>query len=410
MNPLDLLLAIGGGALLVLGASSGLLRNRFPISQPLLATLVGILVGPAVFDLLAVDAFGTWHRILEEAARLTVAIALVDVAMTLPKRYLNENWRPVAVMIGLVMPLMALASALLVWWLLGVDWWVALLIGAVVTPTDPVLASGIVTGKTAQQNVPGRVRYLILAEAGANDALALPLVLLPLIMMHHADGPVLHWLTHAILWEVGIAVIVGLVVGEIAGRVLRVANRHTAAKDPALVTVGLALALTLLGLVHLVGSDGLLAAFVATLAMKRNVDDRLQEEQEELGSSLRRFFEIPVFILFGIAIPWQAWGERGWVLLALVALILLLRRLPAVAALFWAVQPLRSVADLLFVGWFGPIGIAALFYAMLAISREGEHVGWEIGSAAIFGSILIHGITATPFTKWYGRVTGGANR
>jgi NhaP-type Na+/H+ or K+/H+ antiporter len=134
----------------------------------------------------------------------------MGVAMRLPNRYIFRQWKSVAVMLGLVMPLMWLVSELLSFWLLPIgSLWVALLIGAVVTPTDPVVASSIVTGDLAEENIPGHVRHILSAESGSNDGLAFPLVMLPILFLTRPEGALTHWLTYTLLWEVLAAVLIG---------------------------------------------------------------------------------------------------------------------------------------------------------------------------------------------------------
>jgi sodium/hydrogen antiporter len=108
-----------------------------------------------------------------------------------------------------------------------------------------------------------------------------------------------------------------------------------------------------------------------------------------------------------MALPWEGWLELGWGGLLLVAAVLVLRRLPAVLALRPLLGPLRSKGkDVLFLGWFGPIGAAALYYAAFSYRETGIEAAWTVGSLVICASLLVHGISATPLTKLYGRLLG----
>jgi NhaP-type Na+/H+ or K+/H+ antiporter len=199
LSELNVALAAVGGSVLVLGLLSGLVRRSI-LSEPLLALLVGVLLGPAALGLLDPAGWGSQEEtILEQAARLTLAISLMGVALRLPKREPFSGWRSLAVLLGLVMPLMWLTSGLLVYLILGLPLLVALLVGAVVTPTDPVISSTIVTGELAEKNLPDRVRYTLSAESGANDGLAYPLVFLPiLLLLRPPEEALWHWLTHTL--------------------------------------------------------------------------------------------------------------------------------------------------------------------------------------------------------------------
>jgi sodium/hydrogen antiporter len=109
--------------------------------------------------------------------------------------------------------------------------------------------------------------------------------------------------------------------------------------------------------------------------------------------------------VLGMALPWEGWLELGWGGLLLVAAVLLLRRLPAVLALRPLLGSLRSRGkDVLFLGWFGPIGTAVLYYAAFSYRETGIEAAWIVGSLVICASVVVHGVSATPLTKLYGRL------
>src|SRR5919112_6358505 len=142
-------LAAVGGLLLLLGMLGGILKERTPVSEPLIALIAGVLIGPAALGLLDLADIGDQTLILEEAALVTLGIALVGVALRLPVGYSSSNWRLLVVLLGIVMPLMWIVSGLLVYLILGFPFWVSVLVGAIITPTDPVVASSIVAGGAA---------------------------------------------------------------------------------------------------------------------------------------------------------------------------------------------------------------------------------------------------------------------
>jgi NhaP-type Na+/H+ or K+/H+ antiporter len=308
------------------------------------------------------------------------------------------------VLLVLVMPLMWLVSGLLVYLILGVPFLVALLVGAVVTPTDPVVSSTIVTGELAEENLPDRLRYTLSGESGANDGLAYPFVLLPILLLSRSPREALsHWLTHTLLWEVGAAVVFGVLVGYGAGRLLEWAQGKGAMERTSFLAYTIALSLAVLGSAKLLGTDGVLAVFVAGLAFDAAVSESDRAEEERIQEAVNRFFILPIFVLLGATIPWEGWLELGWAGLLLVLAVLLLRRLPAVLALRPLLGRVRATRDALFLGWFGPIGVAALFYANFSVGEAGVEEAWVVGSLIICASILVHGLSATPLTRLYGR-------
>lgn len=403
MIEINIALVAVGAVVLVVGLLSNLLRSSF-VSTPMVALLAGVLLGPAMLGLLVPSDWGGQEEtILEQATRLTLAISLMGVALRLPERFPFRDWRSMAVLLGLVMPFMWLASGLLVYLILGLPLLVALLVGAVITPTDPVVSSTIVTGDVAEEDLPGRLRHTLSAESGANDGLAYPFVFLPILLLSRPSGEAwMHWVTHTLVWEVGGAVIFGALVGYGAGRLLEWAEHKDAIEESFFLVYTIALSLVVLGAAKLLGSDGILAVFVAGLGFDFAVKgDR--EQQRRVQEASTRFFILPIFVLLGLTIPWEGWAELGWGGPVLVVAVLLLRRLPAVLALNPLMRGVRGGANALFLGWFGPIGVAALYYANLSLRETGIEAAWTVGSLAICASILAHGLTAAPLTKLYGR-------
>src|ERR687893_63393 len=401
-------LAAVGGLLLLLGVLGGLLKERTPISEPLIALLAGVLIGPAALGLLDLAELGNETLILEEAALLTLGIALVGVALRLPVGYASSNWRLLIVLLGILMPLMWIVSGLLVYLILGVPFWVAVLIGAIVTPTDPVVASSVVAGGVAERNLPAPLRHAISSESGFNDGLALPFVVLPVLVLTEPPGEVLgHWVTHTVLLEIVAGAALAALMGYLAGKTLRWAERKETMERTSLLTISLALSLTVLGVTELLHLNGVLAAFVAGIVFNFSGSSDAKESQEEIQEAISRFFDLPIFVLLGMALPWQGWLDLGWRGPLLVVAVLLLRRLPAVLALRPLLGPLRRRArDVFFIGWFGPIGAAALYYAAFSLRETGIEEVWVVGSLVICASVLVHGVSATPLTKLYGRLPG----
>jgi NhaP-type Na+/H+ or K+/H+ antiporter len=167
-------------------------------------------------------------------------------------------------------------------------------------------------------------------------------------------------------------------------------------------TIALALSLSVLGIVKLLESDGILATFAAGIAFNSLVRGQHEAHQERVQEQVKRFFDLPIFVLLGIALPWSEWQALGWRGVVLAGAVLLLRRMPALLVWQHAIGQLHHTREALLAGWFGPIGIAALFYATLAVRKAGYDLVWNVGSLIICTSIVAHGVSATPLTKWWG--------
>lgn len=399
MTEFNIALLTVGLLVLLVGLASEWLQSRSVLSEPLIALVLGTLLGPLGFGWLSPQGWGDEFAITEEVARVTLALSLVGTALRLPRGYLRGHGRSLAMMLGAVMPLMWLVMAGL-GVLVGLPLVTALLVGAVVTPTDPVIASAIVAGKTAQNNIPSRLRHLLSAESGANDGLAYPLVLLPILLLTRPAGEVLGvWLGRVVAWEVLGAALIGAGLGWLTGRLLQWV-RPGQPDAVHLTSVG-AFAFTVLAGAKLLVTDGVFAVFVAGVVLVATSTNLARTGG--IQEALNRFFVLPVFALLGLLLPWQAWLGLGWRGPVLVLGALLLRRLPVVLALRRLVPALRDRRDALLIGWFGPIGVGALFYGALAQRETGLTLPWTVGSLLVVASVVAHGLSATPLTRWFGR-------
>lgn len=213
-----------------------------------------------------------------------------------------------------------------------------------------------------------------------------------------------------LLWKGLGAVLIGGAVGYVVGRV----QTWSAARDYAETVTGpltalfLALALALATGAELVESDGALAVLVAGVvyALARapgGPKNRMHEEHRDYQDVIKQVLQIPIFALFGSALPWDQWAELGWKGPVLVAAILLLRRIPAVLLLKPIVGQLRRWDEALFVGCFGPVGVGGLFFAAVTTKETQDERVWVISTLIIAATIVAHVLTATPLSQWLGR-------
>ena len=395
--------------LLLLGTTSGLVNARLWMSEPLVCTIAGIVLGPLVLGLIRIDPSSdpAAHDFFREAARVTLAIAVLASAIRLPRGWLRKQWRGLAVALGPGMVLMWGAGTVVAAYALGLPWMTAALVGAIVAPTDPVLSAPVVGGRLARRAIPADLRHGINAESGANDGLALPIVMLPLYYILDARaGDASHalsdWGLHAVLIEVGGAVVFGVAGGYLASKCLRWARRDPDSDRSSLLTIALALALATLGGLQAIGGNGVLGAFIAGATLNEAYEEDAQEHQEHFNEAIGRFFDLPIMFLLGAAIPWGAWHGLGWRGVLFVVGLLLFRRIPAWLLLRPLMPWTRPLPQALFAGWFGPIGAAALFYALDAQDLTGLTNLWPIVSLAATASVVAHGVTGTHLSALLG--------
>jgi sodium/hydrogen antiporter len=388
-------------ALVALGSTSGLINERLWISEPLLCALLGVALGPVGIGILRINpsANPAAALVLRETARITLAIAVIGAAVRLPSHWLRVHWRGLGAALGPGMLLMWGCGSLIAGLTLGLPLLSAVMVGAATAPTDPVLSAPILTGRLSEKAVPNHLRYGLTAETGINDGLGLPFVMVPVLLFERPPGGAgFEWFFHVVLYEIGGGVFVGAVCAR--------NQPHT--RPASMLTAVIALALTALGAARVIGVDGILASFVAGAVLNSgDWETEAERRIERFQEALARFFDLPVMILFGAVMPWQAWAAQPWHSAAFAVGILLLRRIPAWLLLRRAMPWLRDWSSALFAGWFGPIGTAALFYAMLIQDHTRLAAIWPAVSLAVAASVAAHGVSSTPLTWLFGRVQTG---
>lgn len=392
------LLFVCGLVILGVGLLSGRLRNQWAVSGPIGALATGALAGPHALALVDLGAFSDPEPLTREVTRLTLAMALMATALRLPQR-VGPLFRATGLVLLLIMPAMWIAGSLIAWAALDVPVLTALLIGAIVSPTDPVLASGVLAGDLAQRSVPNRLRHLLSAEAAANDGLAMLFVMLPVLLIGNgAQQALAEWGIRVLVWEVGIGMLVGALCGHLVGRVLQPAMERRISAPVSLFTISVALAISVLGVLRLLHADGILGVFVAGLFFCRITHPQIRQRTEHVQETARTLLELPAFVLLGILLPFDRWIELGGEGLLFCLGVLFLRRVPAVLVLGPLTGFFRNWRETAFFGWFGPMGIAAVFYALFAFEHTGIGEIWPVVSMLVTLSIIAHGMTATPCT------------
>lgn len=328
----------------------------------------------------------------------------MGVALRLPAGFVSKHWCDMVIVLLPGLVLMWLTGAAIAFGLLGLALLPALLLGAIVAPTDPVVASSIVGGKLAEHSIRAPVRHLISAESAANDGLALLFVMLPLLLLTNAHGAAItEWGLRVLLWEVIGGALLGAAAGWATGRLFTWLKSQPLAEDQSLLSIALALALTVLAAVRLIGGDGILAVFIAGLMFNRRIVG-METRQSHLHDAITRFFDLPAFVLIGISLPWGQWRDLGWPGIAFAAALILFRRLPWWLILSRWLRAFRRREEAMFAGWFGPIGVAAAYYSMLATRETQLDRLWPAASLAILASVVIHGVSATPLAAHMGRL------
>ena len=197
--------------------------------------------------------------------------------------------------------------------MLGLSFWTALALGAVLTPTDPAGASSIVTGPFAKKHIPLHLRDTISFESGANDGLAYLFVTLAVLMIGHPpDEASSRWLTEALAVGVSQG---GAAVGYVSAKLLTLAHQRGITKNSSLLSSTVAFSLMTLGATASFNADAIIAVFAAGLVFNLTAERSDEEDEEHIQEAMAKLFTLPMFVIFEIALPITEWLRLGWPLL-----------------------------------------------------------------------------------------------
>ena len=385
------------GALLVGGALiSGIARRSF-LSLTAVFVLVGFALGEGGLDVLRFDATGGFVSGLATIA--LVAILFRD-GLEVDAELLRQEWHLPLRKLVLAMPITAAIVALAARALTDLSWTEAFLLGALLSPTDPVLSSSVVTNP----RVPRVVRHSLNLESGLNDGLALPPVLALVAALEMSDGDFVWW--EFVLQDVSLGLAYGVAIGLLASVALPRgrATESIPAHQRALYALGVALLTYGLTVLPPHG-NGLIAVFVCaiTLGIRRPDIGTYFEQRSE---DVLEIVKLGIFVVFGALLTVGGLFGDGWAALAIVVVTLLVAR-PVAVAIALAGTGLGRAA-VAFMAWFGPKGVATMTFSLLVLGSgvpEGERI-FNLAALVVLCSIVAHGLTDTPGSEWMARRAG----
>ncbi len=421
------------GVLLVVMAVSQTLLRRLPISSPLLYLLVGLVFGEAGLELLHLDPFDD-AKLLERLTEIVVLVSLFTTGLKLRLPLRHRLWRlPISLAtISMVVTIGLLTVTGYVW--LGMSLGMAILLGAVLAPTDPVLASDIQVSEPGDRD---RLRFSLTGEAGLNDGMAFPFVMLGLgLLGHHHLGPGWsRWWLVDVAWAIPGGLAIGAALGAAIGWLVLYLRRSY--PDSRVTEDFLAMGLVALtyGAALLAHTYGFLAVFAAGLAMRKleeravghermpdevlgslspeELDERVATDDEvgpahmarsllQFNEQLERIGEVGIMVLVGAMISTRYLPEAAvW----FVPLLFLVIRPVAVAVGMIGSDTTRLQRGL--ISWFGVRGVGSLYYLMFAVVHGLDEAASEqlmgLTLTVVVVSVVVHGVTVTPLMAWYNR-------
>ena len=375
------------GVLLMAGGLIGGLANRTFLSLTALFVVAGFVLGRGALGVLHFDAQSGF---VETLAVVALILILFRDGLEVEEEMLRGAWRPPLRKLVLAMPVTCLLVACVAKALTDLNWTEAFLVGALLSPTDPVLSSTVVTNP----RVPRVVRHSLNLESGLNDGLALPAVLAFAYSLDPHKSGFVWW--HFVLRDVSLGFAAGIVVGFVAALVMARSKRLTWDVTPhqkAMYAIGVAFGTY--ALAHAIHGNGLIAVFVCAITLGIRRPD-IRESFESRAEDVIEIVKLGIFVVFGSLLTLHGLFQDGIAAVAIVAFTLLLAR--PVAVLVSLVGTRTDIPTRLFMGWFGPKGVATMTFSLLVLGegiRSGGRI-FNIAALAVFVSILVHGLSDTP--------------
>jgi len=381
-------------AVLTVAALVAGLVERAPISFPIIFLGLGFVLGPAGLRLLDLDLHSP---VLEVVAVVSLALVLFLDAVNIDMEELRREWYVPLLTLGPGTLLTIAGVAAAAFFLFRTAPLMAVLLGAVLASTDPVVLRDVVR----DERIPRPVRRALSIEAGMNDLIVLPIVLVLIAVLTRPLSGALDWGIY--LGRVLVlSPLIGLVVGAVGGWLMGKADArfHIRTVHQAFYGIGLVLAAFAAG--QGLGGDGFLASFFAGLAITL-FHVTLCDCFMEYGEVTAEMLMFLAFVLFGVVLS-TVLGQVAF----LPALALAVIALFVVRPLSMSLVLLRarmSWTARLFIGWFGPRGLNSLLLALLAVQGGVAGAEWlmAVTGFVVIVSVVLHGATATPLAAWYGR-------
>jgi Na(+)/H(+) antiporter len=406
---------------------SSVIKERMYIGEATVATLCGLIFGPHAANLIDPQTWGNVDEVTLEFSRIVLVVQCFAVGVELPKFYMERHWKSVVFLLLPVMTFGWLITSLFIWWMIpSLDWLESLCVAACVTATDPVLASSVVGKGKFAKRVPKHLRDLLSAESGCNDGMAFPFIYLALYLIQdHGDAgkTTYHWLVYTVLYECIFGAFYGFMIGYLARHGIKLAEKHDLIDRESFLVFYFTLALFCAGSGSILGVDDLLVGFSAGVGFSNDGWFASKTEESHVSNVIDLLINLAYFVFLGTIIPWDQFnnadlGLSAWRLSVIAIFVILFRRIPIMMALKPFIPDVKTWREALFAGHFGPIGVGAIFVAILAraeLESEStiplaelpppgtEHYNlialvWPIVTFLVIASIIVHGSSIAVFT------------
>ncbi|EGE84461.1 hypothetical protein RJZ56_003543 [Blastomyces dermatitidis] len=431
VSELNVVLSILGAFIVLYGSISTKIRNVWYLGEALPAVIFGILLGPLAAKFIEVEHWGSAaedqkYQVTLGVARVVIGVQLVIAGFQLPAKYQLARWKEMALCLLPIMTIMWLCTTgCILLTIPNLTLLAALVIGSCVTCTDPILSQAIAKGPFADKYVDRDLREIISSEAGANDGFGFPFLMLATYLIRYADVPgagenIIHkrsgeigrlgggvckaigmWFLETWLYTVLMSVVYGAICGYGSCLIMKFCLRKKWIDNESFMLWPCALGLFILGTCGALGTDDLLACFVAGNALNWDGEYLAESEtrHDEVNSCIDVLLNFGGFMYIGAIIPWSEFNQPEFGityprLVGLGFLVLFLRRLPAILVLYKLMPKVcKNWKEALFMGYYGPIGVGAVFYL-----EHARHLFPKFGEGDLEETNLIRALS--PVVYW----------
>jgi sodium/hydrogen antiporter len=398
-------LLILGVLLLAVSLGSGWIE-RLPLSYALIYLLVGIFLSPYGLNLIQLRPEADF---LQRLTELVVLISLFSCGLKMNRPLNSWAWNSTGRLIGLLMPISIFATAAVGHWVLRLEWGVAILLGAILAPTDPVLASEVQLYDPQDKD---ELRFGLTSEGGLNDALAFPFVYFGLHWLENDQWQTwfVNWVLVDLLWAIAAGLFMGVAIARLLGWLEQWLQSYRPVDDLMDDFIGLSTVFLTYSLTELVNGYGFLAVFVAGVVLRSDcLNPETTLSRLHFMERLEKLTEVGTILLLGSLLRIEPMLRFAAPALLIAALLLFVIR-PLGAWISTIGSPVHPATRWLF-GWFGIRGVGSLYYLTYALSNglrneDGELIAW-ITFIVVIVSVTLHGVSSTPLMKWYERHVEG---
>lgn len=380
--------------ILVFGLVSHFVKEKLFLSEPTVSIIFGILIGPYVLNVLNTSYIES-KLVMYHFARVVLCIQVMTAAMSLPQGYILKQAKSLFVLVILVSIVKYIITFIIVYIFSHYNAAVSMAIAACLTPTDPILSSSIVKSKFADDNVPERLRHLLSAESGINDGVGLSLLFFPLHIFYseHLSTGIENYIRSVIFYQCCLPIAIGISIGYIARKMLKYCYSNDLVGIESFLIYGLALSFFCLGLMETIQSSELICIFFTGAVFSWDEWFVLETRESRLQEVIDSLFSTSFFVFFGSRINFSRITIPT--IVSSILIICLRRTFPCIL-LSKYIPEIKTKKEALFIGWFGPIGVAALFYALL-IDKILNTLTIDFVSVVVLFSVIIHGLTVPLF-------------